>query len=168
MGMEGYDIFIPDYRGYGKTEGRVTSNAQLLSDAQRAYDHVKDHYEEKDIIVVGYSLGTGMASHVAMAPHKPRHLFLAAPYTSLTDVKDKYLWMFPDFLLKYRLSNEDHLDKVTAPITLMHGTADEIIDYDLGAALKQKYPRVEFVSKEGMSHRRLIFNIGGDMRRSLE
>ena len=64
-GGNGYDFFIPDYRGYGKTEGKPLSGRQLQNDADRAYQYLLQHYDEENIVVAGYSLGTGMASYVA-------------------------------------------------------------------------------------------------------
>src|SRR5690606_6024547 len=43
----GYDIFIPDYRGYGKSEGAVAGESQLYDDMQRVYDHIKIDYTEE-------------------------------------------------------------------------------------------------------------------------
>lgn len=157
-----YDVFIPDYRGYGKTKGVNTSNKQLLSDATKAYAFLKQHYAEKDILIIGYSLGSGMASYVA-GNASPWHLILVAPFTSLVDIKDQFLWMFPDFLLKYKLSNKDHLKAVTCPVTLIHGTEDEVVHYNYSKELKAMYPKVNLITKKGVGHRRIIFGISGDL-----
>jgi len=97
---QGFDVFIPDYRGYGKTEGKLWSDKDLLSDANKAYEYLMTKYQEKDIYVMGYSLGTGMASYVS-SQNNPAHVFLVAPFTSLTAIKDKYAWFLPDFLLRF-------------------------------------------------------------------
>src|SRR5690554_7779979 len=39
-----YDVFIWDYRGYGKSDGKILSEEQLLEDAQLAYDQLKNNY----------------------------------------------------------------------------------------------------------------------------
>src|SRR4051794_7804330 len=54
-----YDVFIPDYRGYGKSDGAITSQAQLFEDAQTAYNTIKERYKEEDIVILGHSLGSG-------------------------------------------------------------------------------------------------------------
>ena len=59
MEGNGYDIFMPDYRGYGKSDGILNSEKEMLSDAQKIYDYLKTKYEESKIVIVGYSLGTG-------------------------------------------------------------------------------------------------------------
>jgi pimeloyl-ACP methyl ester carboxylesterase len=60
-----YDVFIPDYPGYGKSEGYINSQQELLRDIQIAYDEMKKRYKENKIIVLGYSLGTGLAAEIA-------------------------------------------------------------------------------------------------------
>lgn len=159
---DGHSVFIPDYRSYGKTKGKLKNNKQLLSDAEKAYDFLKKHYSESNIMIVGYSLGSGMASHVARNA-KPNHLVLVAPFTSLVDIKDTYLWMFPDFLLKYKLSNKDHLKEVSCPVTLIHGTADKVVQYKFSEELKRLYPQSRLITKEGTGHRRIIFGIAQEM-----
>lgn len=154
----GYDILIPDYRGYGKTEGQPESDKQMLEDANKAYQYLKKNYNEKNIYIIGYSLGTGMASYIAKE-NNPAHLILIAPFTSLTDIKNKYLWMFPNFLLKYKLSNRAHLKNSKTPTTIIHGTNDHVVDYRFSEELKQLYPQVDLHTQEGIGHREIIFRI---------
>jgi len=160
------DVFIPDYRGFGKTEGKPINDRQLLTDADKAYKFLLSKYNEKDIIVLGYSLGTGMASYVCRN-RNPGHLILVAPFTSLMDIKDTYLWMFPDFLLKYKLSNKRHLKEVSCQTTIIHGTEDEIISYAHSKEIHDTYPEVNFITKKGTGHRRIIFQISSDLDRIL-
>src|SRR5687767_8882118 len=54
-----YDIFILDYRGFGKSEGEIKSEEQFYSDIQLAYDSMKNLYAENNIVIIGYSIGTG-------------------------------------------------------------------------------------------------------------
>ena len=157
MKHNGYDILIPDYRSYGKTEGEPKNNKQLLRDADISYQFLKQHYQEENIVVIGYSLGTGMASYVA-SQNNPMHLLLIAPFTSLVDIKNQFLWFMPDFLLKYKLNNKKHLAKVKCPVTLLHGTRDQIVKYDFSEALSELYPsKVRLITVNGEGHRGIIF-----------
>jgi len=157
MKNKGCDLMIIDYRGYGKTEGKPVNDRQMLDDANQAYKYLKQHYSEENIYVLGYSLGTGMESYIA-AKNKPGHLILVAPFTSLTGIKDKYLWMFPDFLLKYKLDNKKHLKEVSCPVTILHGTEDEVVEYAFSEELKKTYPRIKLVTSMGQGHRGIIFD----------
>jgi len=111
MSGNGYDIFIPDYRGYGKSDGKMESEQQIYDDLDKIYAHVKTLYPENKIIITGYSLGSGMATYLS---HKnnPSQLFLLAPYESLVNIKDRWLWCTPDFLLKYHLPSYKYLADV--------------------------------------------------------
>jgi len=62
-------------------------------------------------------------------------------------------------LLKYHLHNDLYLQKVQCPVTLFHGTEDEIIPYDSSETLEKINPeQIQLVSLEGVSHRGAIFN----------
>ena len=158
MDGHGYDIFMPDYRGYGKSEGRVKNDKQLYRDVQKVYDFLKENYPENKIVVVGYSLGTGMASYLA-ARNNPQQLVLLAPYVSMLDMKDRHAPLVPDFLLKYKLRNDQHLTAVQCPVTLFHGTADRVIPFDSSRVLQKiKAEAFELVTLRNEGHRGTIFN----------
>lgn len=88
-----YDIFILDYRGYGKSEGSISSEDQVYSDIQIAYNELKQRYNEGDIIVLGYSMGTAPAAKLA-ADNKPRMLILQAPILACWISKIKFTRFF--------------------------------------------------------------------------
>jgi len=124
----GYDIFIPDYRGFGKSTGKIFSQQQMFDDADSLYEYLKLNYPEDKIIVIGYSLGTGLATYLA-SKHRPAKLVLLAPYYSFNDlIYDKYP-ILPGFLLKYQFATNQLIPKVKAPIALFHGIKDELIPY---------------------------------------
>ena len=122
----GYDIFVPDYRGYGKSEGRIRSEKQFYADAQAAYDALKSRYSEDRIVIAGYSIGTAAAAMLAAANH-PKLLLLQAPYYSLVDLMQNLYPFVPTFLLQYKFETFRFIEKVKAPIVLFHGQRDEII-----------------------------------------
>jgi esterase/lipase len=159
MSNNGYDIFMPDYRGYGKSDGKIYSEKQLLSDIQKVYDFLKEHYEENQIILSGYSLGSGMASWLA-ANNQPQQLVMIAPYESFYDLKKRYIPFFiPNFLVKYPLNSAANLTKVNCPVTLFHGTNDEVIPYDSSKNLAALNPsNIKLVTLKNERHRGAIFN----------
>lgn len=158
MKGRGYDVFIPDYRSYGKTEGSMQSESQVLLDVKIVYEYLKKQYEESKICVIGYSLGTGMASYLA-SEYEPKHLVLIAPFTSLVDIKNQFFWFIPDFLMKYQLRSEEFLKEVKCPITLVHGTNDRVVAYKYSQALaKIKPAQTRLFTVEGENHRGIIFD----------
>ncbi|WP_338763507.1 alpha/beta fold hydrolase [Bernardetia sp. ABR2-2B] len=142
----GYDLFILDYRGYGKSEGNIYSQEQFFSDVQTAYDFVRKEksYDEKSIIVVGYSVGTASAAMLT-SKNNPKALILQAPYFSITDMTKRRYPIIPTFLLKYKFNTAEFLAKTNVPTTIFHGTNDRVIPYESLGMIK------EYVDKNNKS-----------------
>lgn len=135
-----YDVFIPDYRGYGKSEGAIESESQLHQDMQIIYDHLKTEYPEDKMILLGHSIGSGMAAKLA-AENNPQLLILQAPYYSLPDLAKNTppLNIFPTALVKYKLETGKYLKKVVVPVVVIHGDRDEVIYYGSSLKLQQEF-----------------------------
>ena len=130
-----YDVFIFDYRGFGKSEGRINGQEQLFDDIQSVYNELKKQYTEDKIIVLGYSIGTGLASKIA-SQNKPKRLILQAPYYSLTDMMKQTYPILPAFILKYKFETAEYLKDCRMPVVIFHGDQDDVIYY--GSSLKLK------------------------------
>lgn len=131
----GCDIFLLDYRGYGKSTGKISSEAQFYKDAQAAYNWAKTKYSEQKITIIGYSIGTGTAAYLA-ANNAPKQLILQAPYYSLVDMMQQHYSFIPTFLLKYRFETYTFLPQIKAPITIFHGNRDAVIPLHSSTRLK--------------------------------
>ncbi|AKD05726.1 hydrolase [Pontibacter korlensis] len=161
----GYDIFILDYRGYGKSGGNISSEAQFFDDVQLAYDHLKDSYAEDSIVIVGYSIGTGAATKLA-SDNRPKLLVLQAPYYSLVDLMQNLYSFVPTFLLKYKLETYRYIGKVKAPVVLFHGDLDEIIYPGSSEKLKAHLkPTDKVITLKGQRHNGM--NENPDYQRAL-
>jgi len=152
----GYDLFLVDYRGFGKSEGEVASEAHMTADLQVVYDRLKGEYGEDGIILAGYSLGSGPASYLA-ANNSPRGVVLVAPYTSLTDMKDLLFPFIPSFLMEYRLDNRANLAASRVPVRILHGVEDELIPVEMARELSALDPdRIKLTELKGKGHRAAI------------
>ena len=152
-----YDIFVLDYRGYGKSEGAIESEAQLFQDVQQAYNEMLKRYDEDQIVVLGYSIGTGPATKIASTNH-PKLLILQAPYFSLGDmVKHGYPFV-PPFLLKYKLETNKYITECKMPIVLIHGDVDEIIPHSQSVKLKALLKETDqLITLKGQGHNGMTF-----------
>ncbi len=131
----GYDILIFDYRGFGKSTGTISEKA-LFADTQMVYDFAKKYYSENQIIIYGRSLGTGLATHLATTNHA-KHLILETPYYSILELSQRYAaWLPTKLILQYHIRTDLNIVKVQCPITIFHGTEDEVVPYDSGIKLK--------------------------------
>ena len=134
--VRGYDLFIFDYRGYGKSTGKIASEQQLLDDAETAHEYVAKLYPSQNIVIYGRSLGTGIASQIALR-HPAKMLILETPYVSLKDLTGQFYPLVPGFLLKYPMRTDLALPQIKSPIYLIHGTDDEVIPYESSQRLLQ-------------------------------
>jgi len=153
-----YDVFILDYPGYGKSTGTIKSKTQLYEDIQTAYDEMKKRYSEKQIVVLGYSIGTGPAAHLASANH-PNLLILQAPYYSMTDMMRHTYPILPTFLLKYKFQTTDYLKDCKMPVIIFHGDQDQVIYYGSSLKLKQQMkPGDTLITLKGQDHNGITDN----------
>jgi pimeloyl-ACP methyl ester carboxylesterase len=147
-----YDVFMLDYRGYGKSGGSIHSELQFYQDVQLAYDAVKARYPENKIVVLGYSVGTGAAAWTAAVNH-PRLLILQAPYFNFRDLVRHISPVSPLFLLKYSFETSKYLTHCRMPVVIFHGTKDEVIYY--GSSLKLQAllkPGDRLITLDGAGH----------------
>lgn len=130
-----YDLFMLDYRGYGKSAGNISSESQFYEDVQTVYTDLLKQYDERSIVVLGYSIGTGAAAKLAVA-NQPRLLILQAPYFSLAELAKHHFRVLPSFVLKYKFTTNVFLPACKMPVVIFHGNEDEVIYY--GSSLKLK------------------------------
>ncbi len=154
----GYDIFMLDYRGFGKSTGSITSEEQMHEDVQLAYDKMKELYDEDHITVIGFSIGTGMASCLA-AKNNPQRLILQAPYYSLEKLIQDISPIVPAFLIRYKLENYTYLPQCRMPVTIFHGNDDKVINIASSLKLKELLkPTDELVILEDTEHNEITAN----------
>ncbi len=149
----GYDLVMPDYRGYGKSTGTIASEAIFLNDAEAVYQYVQERYPEEKIVLYGYSLGTGVATYLASL-HQPRALVLEGAYYSGLSLCDyRYPVMPCGVVLRYPLRSDRWIKKTTCPVYFFHGTKDVVIPYQFGARLRREIvEHSELLTIEGGSH----------------
>ncbi len=136
----GYDVFMIDYRGYGKSTGAL-SEQNLFSDTQEAYDYLKNHYTEDSIIVYGRSIGTGMAVNVS-SRNQPQKLILETPFTNLVDLAHSYFPIFfHNILVRYPFNSDQYIVEVSCPVMIIHGTNDEVVPFRFGKELSKNVPK---------------------------
>ena len=153
-----YDIFMLDYRGYGKSEGSISGEGQLFQDMQTVYDELKNKYNEDSIIVLGYSLGAGLASKIA-STNNPKLLILQAPYYSMTDMMRHTFPIIPTFILKYKLKTNEFIKHCKMPIVIFHGNQDEVIYYNSSLKLKELFKEKDtLITLNGQGHNGMTDN----------
>jgi pimeloyl-ACP methyl ester carboxylesterase len=147
----GYDLFMIDYRGYGKSGGRIDDEAQLHADVLAAWRLIAPEYAGRKRVIYGRSLGTGLAARLA-AEVQAELLVLVSAYSSLLDVaRDHYPWV-PGALLRYPMRTDLWLPRVTMPVLMLHGESDDVIGIDHAERLSALHPPAELVRLPGTGH----------------
>lgn len=124
----GFDLLMLDYRGFGKSTGRISSEAQLHADVRATWEKVAPAYAGKPVVILGRSLGSGLATRLA-AEVTPALLVLVTPYTSVERLATEQFPLVPAALLKYPLRTDQLIGQVGCPILIAHGDADELIPF---------------------------------------
>jgi uncharacterized protein len=147
----GFDLVMPDYRGYGHSTGRIASQAQLQADVAAVWRSVAPRYAGKRVVFFGRSLGTGLAAQLATEV-QPDLTVLVSPYASLQALAaEQYPWV-PGGLLRYPLRTDWALPRVNRPVLLVHGELDTLIRPEHSERLRQLQPAARLVRVPGAGH----------------
>lgn len=151
----GCSVFLFDYRGYGKSEGRP-NEAGILMDGRAARDRLAQlaGVSESDIVFMGRSLGTAVAIDLA-AEGGARGLVLHSGFPSMPDVAAyHYPWLPVRWLMRTRLNAGERIRDYHGPLLQAHGEADRIIPFDLGRQLFEAAPSEQkrWLSLGGIDH----------------
>ncbi len=134
------NILIPEYPGYSLYNNSPTSSEICLENSLIIYDFIlssNPKITEKNIFILGRSLGTGPAVYVS-SKRKPAGTFLISPYTTFGDVaktihkKDFYEELSKNF------RSIDYIENITTPLLIVYGKDDDLIDYNETIKLYEK------------------------------
>lgn len=131
------DIVMLHYRGYGGSGGTPTE-ADIATDAAALFDQV--HARHPDVVVVGRSLGTGVAARLA-ATRPVAGLVLVTPYDSLLGIAQRQFPMFPvRALLIDKYESWRYVPAIKAPVLILRAANDEVIPAASTEALRGRFP----------------------------
>lgn len=120
-----YDVFIYDYRQFGKSTGHFNEE-NLLNDALILSNKVAEEYKGKKMIIYGRSLGSAMALYASKTVN-PDLIILETPFYDLPDVALAHYPLVPVFLLRYNLPNHKYLTFSKCPVIIFHGDKDDLV-----------------------------------------
>lgn len=132
-----HSLYLANYRGYGGSTGRP-SERSLLIDAVTLHDYARARHD--DVVVMGRSLGSGVAVHVA-SERPVDGLVLVTAYDSLVNVARSHFPFLPvGLLMRDRYDSAGRAALVTAPVLVVIAGDDEIIPRARSEALVSAFP----------------------------
>ncbi len=151
----GYEVWMEDYPGFGKSTGERTEK-KLFEEALQVRKMAASKYSADSIIIYGKSFGTGIAAYVASETNNKR-LMLETPYYSIPSLFSCYAPIYPTGKMStYKMPTNEFLADVKYPISIFHGTDDGVVPYRNAARLKTVLkPTDEFITIEKGTHQNL-------------
>src|SRR5262249_50846236 len=165
LAKRGFDTMIFDYRGYGRSEGKLTDEWGLNADTDAVYDHlVRERGVKAEMLVLyGQSLGSTVA--IDIASRRPcKALIVESGLSSASDMGVVSLPWLPrqfHFLARNRFESARKIASVKCPVLVTHGSGDPVIPADQGRKLYEaaRDPK-RLIIVEGGDH--FLFGSAGD------
>jgi uncharacterized protein len=126
--LPGWIVILMNYRGYGLSEGRP-GERMIFEDALKIYDHFNsiEKYSEIRKVTMGWSLGTGVAVHVAHE-RKIDGVFLISPYDSITNIaKRTYPFLPIEMMIRHPFDSIGKAPSINSPLRIIAASNDKII-----------------------------------------
>ena len=126
------NFLIIAWRGFSGNKGKPTEEG-LYEDARSAIRWLQlNDIEEKNIIIYGESLGTGVATEIAQNRNFAG-IILESPFTSMIDTgKKNYPYLPVRLLLKDKYESDKKIKNIKSPVLIMHGKVDNIVPFYMG------------------------------------
>jgi alpha-beta hydrolase superfamily lysophospholipase len=152
----GFDVLLPEYRGYGRTPGSP-SQAAIVMDVTDAIDFILAKGEHARLILHGRSLGTGVAAQVAVGQgERLKAMVLESPFLSVAS----FAWSYgvPPALVTNPFRTDEALPRIDAPVLILHARGDEIVPIshgrELATAKGATLVELDGSHNSGLSHQR--------------
>ena len=143
------NFLIIAWRGFNGNKGKPSEKG-LYVDGKSTIDWlIKKGVDEKNLILYGESLGTGVASHLAQNKNYAG-VILETPFTSMVDAaKNFYPYIPVNLLLKDKFENFKKVKNINTPILVMHGEVDQIVPFSMGKKIYEiaNNPKYSYFTK---------------------
>ena len=114
----GYELWIPDYPGFGKSKGDLNEKS-LYEMAFQLNRLAENKYKESDIIIHGIEFGASIAANLASSKGF-KHLILEFPFLSIPEMWSTYLPIYPwNSMSRYKMPTAQFLKEVNVPVTII-------------------------------------------------
>jgi len=153
LAQSGVSVLSLDYRGFGASEGKARL-PEMLQDIEAAALWMKQQHPDKELIILGQSIGTVLAINFtaqAAEQYQIKALILDAPFTGIaaaarstmsSNIVGWFIWPFT-VLIPSQWDSIKHIEKIDLPVLIMHSPDDTIIPYKQGKQLYAKWQQAQ-------------------------
>ena len=147
----GFSVFAIDYRGFGKSDGDLPSEAMCYEDARAGWAWLAQHQADPARrFIYGHSLGGAvaidLAASLARGDHgtlpKARGLIVESTFTTLADVAAElsWSWLPTNLIMSQKFDSIDKIRTVDVPVLVVHGAGDRYVPSKFSQALYKAAP----------------------------
>ena len=163
----GVNVFIFDYRGYGRSKGSASEKGTYL-DAEAAIEYVRSRQgpdNKESLVLFGRSLGCAVAVEMATR-HRVRGIILESPFTSIRAMGQRTYPFLPvgilSRLVEARYDSLSKIGEVHSPLMIIHGDRDDTVPIELARELFEAANEPKrFYTIEGADHNDTYW-VGGE------
>jgi alpha-beta hydrolase superfamily lysophospholipase len=140
----GFNVLAVDYRGFGKSTEILPSEESAAADARAAFEELKRRQPDAARrYVYGHSLGGALAIDVAsgLPPDQVTGVIVEATFTSIPDLIRGMRWGWVPgigLVVTQRFDSSERIEKVKAPLLILHGTADNVVPHTMADELYER------------------------------
>lgn len=151
----GFSVLGIDYRGFGQSTVALPSEASAHEDALAAWHWLAVQHPQASRYLFGHSLGAAIAVSVAGAVDDAAGVIVEGSFTSMADIvrTTKWGWLPVAPLITQRFDAGAQVERIKAPLLVVHGSQDQLIQPELGRALYERaHAPKRFMLVEGGTH----------------
>ncbi|MBI4808109.1 MAG: alpha/beta fold hydrolase [Nitrosomonadales bacterium] len=137
----GYNLLLPDYRGYGKSTGGEPDETRMYEDAEAAWNYLLQNHRQdlKRTFIYGHSLGGAIGIELALRHPEAAGLIVEGAFTSMRVMAEaEYSWLPVDTLLTQHFDSLSKVGRLKVPVLFIHGTWDKRIPYQMSQQLYEQ------------------------------
>ena len=157
FGALGLGFFAVEYPGYGLARDERPSEQAIYEDAETAIGRLRAlGVGPERTVLMGLSLGSGVAAEMALRGHGAR-LVLLAPYTSMVDMARRMAPFLPaNVLVRDRYDTAAKAPELALPTLVIHGRRDAVIPHTMGERLSGLLPNARLLLIDEAGHNDLF------------
>lgn len=152
----GFNVLLPDYRGFGKSSGGRPNEAKVYEDAEAAWQYLLKQrgVQPGQAFIYGHSLGGAIAIDLAAHHSESAGLITESTFTSMAEMgKLSYAYLPVDWLLNQRFESLKKIAALKIPVLLIHGTWDKTVPVEMAQQLYAAAPQPKILNLiEGGEH----------------